>query len=124
MNNIDPSADGMNGWQEKFDNDPFKAMSSKLWKKQPSSKMFMKLFRYIAGANMMGEEVKMTIPVPTKHTPEFNDLEEQVMCFWLGTPWQNKPAPKPLAKDAQSTKIVQGQPLKVKYRRFLFLNIG
>ena len=113
----------MNGWQEKFDNDPMKAMSAKLYKKQPSSKMFMKMFRYIAGANMMGEEVKMTIPVPTKHTPAFNDLEEQVMCFWLGTPWQNKPAPKPLPKDAQSTKIVQGQPLKVKNLRFLFLNI-
>ena len=103
----------MNGWQEKYENDPLRAMSSSGWKKQASSKMFMKLFKYIAGANSMGEEVEMTTPVPTKHTPIGNDVEEQVMCFWLGSPWQDTSAPQPLAKDAKDTKIVQGKAIKV-----------
>ena len=103
----------MNGWQEKYDNDPFKAMSSSGWKKQASSKMFMKLFAYISGANTMGQEVKMTTPVPVKHVPKGYDLEDMVMCFWLGSPWQDKPAPQPLPKHAKTTEIFEGKALKV-----------
>ena len=108
-----PSADPMNGWQEKYDNDPFKAMSSSAWKKQASSKMFMKLFKYISGANSMGQEINMTTPVPTKHIPKGNDVEEQQMCFWLGTPWQNKEAPQPFGKDAATTEVWKGKEFKV-----------
>jgi len=115
---IIPSADVMNGWQKKYDNNPMRAMSSRGWKKQASSKMFMKLFKYISGANSMGEEIEMTTPVPTKHTPKGEDKEDQQMCFWLGSEWQNKPAPEALGKDAASTKVVQGQGLKVYVRRF------
>ena len=71
----------------------------------------------------MGEEVKMTTPVPTKHSPELNGLEKQTMCFWLGSAWQDKPAPAPLPNDAQDTKIVEGQPLKVKLLRYLSFSI-
>jgi len=122
--NVIPSADPMNGWQQKYDNDPLKAMSSSAWKNQASSKMFMKLFKYISGANSMAEEVKMTTPVPTKHTSiKVNVLlepqkEEQQMCFWLGTPWQNKKAPQPLGKDAVTTEVVQGKGIKVFVRKF------
>jgi len=115
---VTPSADVMNGWQEKYDNNPLRAMSSRGWKKQASSKMFMKLFKYISGANSMGVEIDMTTPVPTKHTSTGNDKEEQQMCFWLGSKWQNKPAPAALGKDLETTRVVQGQAIKVYVRRF------
>jgi len=37
--------------------------SSRTWKDRPSSKMFMKMFRYISGVNKEREEVEMTVPV-------------------------------------------------------------
>ena len=43
--------------------------NNKSWKERPSSKMFMKLFRYIAGVNKEREEVEMTVPVLTTNTP-------------------------------------------------------
>merc|ERR1712176_425603 len=43
-----------------------KMTSRKSWKKEPSSKMFMKLFRYISGINSEQEEIEMTVPVLTK----------------------------------------------------------
>ena len=88
-------------------------MASKGWKKQASSQMFFKLFKYISGANSMGQEIDMTTPVPTKHTPKGNDKEDQQMCFWLGNEWQNKPAPQALGKDAATTEVVQGESFKV-----------
>ena len=103
----------MNGWQEKYDNNPLRAMSNKAWKKQASSKMFMKLFKYISGANSMGKEIDMTTPVPTKHTPKGEDKEDQQMCFWLGKEMQNKQAPEALGKDAATTEVVQGEGIKV-----------
>lgn len=106
----------MNGWQQKYDNDPLKAISSSGWKKQASSRMFMKLFKYISGANSMGKEVDMTTPVPVKHTPTgnvFANMEEQQMCFWLGSQWQDKSAPPALHKDAEDIKVIHGKPLKV-----------
>ena len=90
-----------------------KAMSSKGWKKQASSKMFMKLFKYISGANSMGQEIDMTTPVRTKHTSKGDDKEDQQMCFWLGNEWQTKPAPEPLGKDATTTKVVQVESIMV-----------
>jgi hypothetical protein len=43
--------------------------SNKAWKDRPSSKMFMKLFRYISGVNKEREEVEMTVPVLNTKTP-------------------------------------------------------
>merc|ERR1711936_381358 len=43
-------------------------MSQKSWKNRPSSKMFMKLFRYISGVNQQSEEIEMTVPVLTRMT--------------------------------------------------------
>lgn len=119
MKDVVPSADAMNGWQERYDNDPLRAMSSKDWKKQASSKQFMKLFKFISGVNTMGEEIKMTSPVLVKHIPTGNDIENMKMCFWLGKEWENKDAPKPLGKDVASTEIYQGKGVKVRMAYFL-----
>ena len=51
------------------------------------NKMFMKLFRYIAGVNKEREEVEMTVPVLTTKTP----LE--VICTsssWSSRLWKNR----------------------------------
>ena len=114
MKDVVPSADAMNGWQERYNNDPLRAMSSKDWKKQASSKQFMKLFKFISGVNTKGEEIKMTTPVLNKHIPTGNDIEDMKMCFWLGKEWENKDAPKPLGKDAATTEIYQGKGVKVR----------
>ena len=75
------------------------AMSSKSYYDSPSSKIFMKLFRYIVGVNLNQEEIEMTRPVTTKIT-EFdeNSNVDMDMCFWLGTPYQTKEAPMPIDK--------------------------
>ena len=36
--------------------------NKKSWKDRPQSKMFMKLFRYIAGVNKESQEIEMTVP--------------------------------------------------------------
>ena len=43
--------------------------NKKSWKEKPESKMFMKLFRYIAGVNKDGQEIEMTVPVISKMSP-------------------------------------------------------
>ena len=43
--------------------------SSKSRKDRPQSKMFLKLFRYIAGVNSEAQEIEMTIPVISKLAP-------------------------------------------------------
>ena len=61
--------------------------NNKSWKERPSSKMFMKLFRYIAGVNKEREEVEMTVPVLNTKTP----LE--VICTsssWSSRLWKNR----------------------------------
>jgi len=118
LKDVVPSADAMNGWQEKYDNNPLAAMSSRDWKKQASSKQFMKLFKFISGVNTMGEEIKMTTPVPVKHTPTGNDKEDMKMCFWLGSVWENKEAPQPIGKDAATTEIKQGKGMKVYVHKY------
>merc|ERR1711970_666380 len=40
--------------------------NKKSWKNRPQSKMFMKLFRYIAGVNKESQEIEMTVPVWSK----------------------------------------------------------
>merc|ERR1711920_96896 len=37
--------------------------NKKSWKDRPQSKMFMKLFRYIAGVNKDSQEIEMTVPL-------------------------------------------------------------
>jgi len=117
-NDVIPSADPLNGWKEKFNNNIWSAMSSKKYKKQPSSKQFMKLFKYISGVNTMGEEIPMTTPAIVKHTPTGEDLENMKMCFWLGSEWETKDAPKPIGKDSASTEVYAGKAKKYYIRQF------
>jgi len=115
MLDVVPSKDPMNGWQEKFDNNPLAAMaaSKQVNKKDkaPRNRMFMRLFKYILGVNSEGEEIEMTTPVPTTHFAKLtasgeavDDLEDQEMCFWLGTPWQDTQAPQPIKDNVYVTE--------------------
>ena len=94
-------------------------MSSSQWKKQASSKLFKKLFKYISGANTMGEEIAMTTPAIVKHTPTGDDIEDMKMCFWLGSEWENKEAPLPIGKDTASTEVYNGKGAKVRIKHFI-----
>ena len=115
MDNIDPTKDPMNGWEKKFNNDPYLAMSSSEYNDQPASKMFKKLFKYITGVNKMAKEVEMTRPVIVTHLPKESGKERQITCFWLGSEWQGKTAPQPLEDDV---RIMKSKPLKVFVRKF------
>ena len=48
------------------------------------------MFRYILGVNQEAVEIEMTRPVPTSVIPAENNLVDQEMCFWLGTPYESK----------------------------------
>jgi len=126
MTEVVPSKDPMNGWQQKFNNNPLAAMAaSKNAKKEdraPRNKMFMRLFKYILGVNSEGQEIDMTTPVPTTHFARLSqdgdvveDLEDQEMCFWLGQEWQDKPAPQPIKEDVY---VTEKQKLTVYVHRF------
>jgi len=93
---VDTAADPMAGLENV---NPYVLMSSKRWKKQPSSIMFMELFKYISGVNKEGNEIEMTRPVSTHHSikkKQFGgDLEVQEMCFYVPAEHQANP-PQPL----------------------------
>ena len=40
--------------------------------------------------NQAATEIEMTRPVLTSVVATENNLVDQEMCFWLGTPWENK----------------------------------
>jgi len=112
---VDPTKDPMNGWEQKYNNNPFVAMSDGDWKDTPTSKMFMKLFKYISGVNTEYKEIAMTIPVTTAHVAKDNGMETVTMCFWLGTPWQKVKPPAPIEKDVY---IQNRQAMKVYVKVF------
>jgi len=74
-----------------------KMMSGAGWKKRPSSKMFMKLFRYISGVNKERQEIEMTVPVLNKMTPMGDNMKTR-MCFYLDSSAQANP-PTPEEED-------------------------
>merc|ERR1712002_1215372 len=57
--------------------------NKKSWKKKPENKMFMKLFRYIAGVNTERQEIEMTVPVLSYMTPLEDGKMNKQMCFYL-----------------------------------------
>jgi len=73
-------------------------MRQKKWKNKPSSKMFMKLFRYISGVNDQTKEIKMTAPVLSKLKLLENNIINMQMCFYLEKKHQDNP-PNPADKD-------------------------
>jgi len=110
LTNVDPMEDPMRNWQENYDT-AREAMQGKNWKKGPSSKMFMKMFKYILGVNKDATEIEMTRPVLTSVLATENNLVDQEMCFWLGTPWENKEAPQPIDKSV----TIQEKPSMIFY---------
>lgn len=64
---------------------------------QPQNGSFMKLFRYISGANEPGSKISMTVPVATKVTMDSNDqgpVIREEMGFYVPTEHQDTtPAP-------------------------------
>ena len=106
---VDTANDPMENWREEFGNDPMAAMRAmKKKKKSPSSKMFKKLFRYIIGVNSEQENIEMTRPVTTirKAVKGRSDMELEVMCFWTGTPWENRKVPDPM----DNSVFIQNRP--------------
>lgn len=59
-----------------------------------SNGMFMKLFRYIGGANSAGAKIDMTVPVSTLRKDLGSGQSEYEMCFYLNGAYQNSP-PQP-----------------------------
>merc|ERR1712037_793855 len=53
----------------------------------------------------------MTRPVLTSVLATENNLVDQEMCFWLGTPWENKEAPQPIDKSV----TIQEKPSMIFY---------
>jgi len=115
---ITPDLDPMNGWQEKYDNNPYEAMAERKYKSddRPSNKMFMRMFRYIQGVNSEYKEIKMTIPVPTTHIPTSDKMEKQQMCFWLGSKYRNEEPPLPV--PGQKVDIRKEKGFNVYVREF------
>merc|ERR1712055_480265 len=72
-------------------------MRQKSWKNKPSSKMFMKLFRYISGVNDQTKEITMTAPVLSKLKLLENNIINMQMCFYLEKKHQDNP-PNPAEK--------------------------
>ena len=92
-------------------------MNKKSWKTRPSSKMFMKLFRYaliflrshilltyirryISGVNQQTEEIEMTVPVLTRMTLMENNMINKQMCFYMNKKHQENP-PAPIDEDVK-----------------------
>jgi len=76
------------------------------WKKKPESKMFMKLFRYIAGVNKDGQEIEMTVPVISKMAPMENNMMKKEMCFYITKEFQENP-PQPIDDEVYLKKSTE-----------------
>ncbi|XP_023340791.1 uncharacterized protein LOC111710854 [Eurytemora carolleeae] len=80
----------------------------KTMKDQPSSQMYIKLFRYISGFNSAKQEIKMTIPVRSKISQMENKSSVHETCFYLDPAVQVDP-PTPLQEDLT---ILETQPCR------------
>merc|ERR1712083_742964 len=75
--------------------------NKKSWKNRPQSKMFMKLFRYIAGVNKESQEIEMTVPVWSKMVVNEEDGKiTKDMCFYITKEFQSNP-PEPTDPEEQ-----------------------
>merc|ERR1712060_729433 len=78
--------------------------NKKSWKNRPQSKMFMKLFRYIAGVNKESQEIEMTVPVWSKMVVNEEDGKiTKDMCFYITKEFQSNP-PEPTDPDVKILK--------------------
>lgn len=89
-------------------------MSKKNWKNKPSSKMFMKLFRYISGVNKERKEIPMTVPVLSKRTNHKDGQITTDMCFYIDPENQKNP---PQPEDSE-VRIVQNKKMRVFVHQF------
>merc|ERR1712115_143797 len=78
--------------------------NKKSWKEKPQSKMFMKLFRYIAGVNKESQEIEMTVPVWSKMVVNEEDGKiTKDMCFYITKEFQSNP-PEPTDPEVKILK--------------------
>merc|ERR1712098_693591 len=75
----------------------------------------MQLFRYISGVNSKQKELHMTTPVTNAHKPHDNSLEDNALCFWLGSDNQSADVPEPIAHNVH---IVRKRAVKVYVHTF------
>ena len=73
----------------------------------------MKLFRYISGANVGENKIKMTTPVSMKMKGNKNSFEKE-MCFYLDSTHQASP-PQPTSSDV----YIVNRPAMSIYTRFV-----
>jgi len=73
---------------------------------------FMKLFRYISGANARGEKIDMTTPVTVQRTPASGSTSRMPMCFYLTSDQQTNP-PQPTEPEL----YIQDRPAITIYTR-------
>merc|ERR1711910_7109 len=78
--------------------------NKKSWKEKLQSKMFMKLFRYIAGVNKESQEIEMTVPVWSKMVVSEKDKRiTKGMGFYITKEFQSNP-PEPVDPDVKLLK--------------------
>merc|ERR1712029_229000 len=80
--------------------------NKKSWKEKPESKMFVKLFRYIAGVNKDGQEIEMTVPVISKMSPMEDNKMKKEMCFYITKEFQENP-PQPIDDEIYIKKSTE-----------------
>merc|ERR1712242_600576 len=69
-----------------------------------TNKMFMKLFRYIAGVNKESQEIEMTVPVWSKMVVNEEDGKiTKDMCFYITKEFQSNP-PEPVDPEVKILK--------------------
>lgn len=82
--NFSAVADPLIGWQEKFEENPFKLFVSDTWKNSAIYKMHEKVKGYLYGVNSEVKKFSELHPILVFHKPTSPQFERQTLCAWLG----------------------------------------
>jgi hypothetical protein len=118
MEDVGTAVGSLNGWQNKFDGNPFKLLALPIWKMSPFKQMHKMVLKYLWGLNSEVKDFGENMPILVSHEDQDDgstQMETQTVCMWLGPDYDKMDPPLPINGDVF---IVNKEPHMVYARTF------